>query len=391
MFGLVLGTCLCIITAHSEILGVFEVSRHGARTPLEINTWDEINWSEGPGELTREGIMQHYLLGQEFYNRYIIGKNKFLNERFNLTEVYIRTTDYHRTIMSAQSQLAGFFPKGPSIASHMKYKAVPPFEINDVNKTINSLGLAALPNYYQPVPIDTETIDKDNLLLGYSRSCPKIREIMKDVQQSQEYRDKVSDYIANLQANLSVIIGRTVGFEEAGLVGDSLDCIQYHGYPFPEGVTDEIFQELLKIRVYANSYPFTGNGAYLASSVFYQETITVFNQLIEGKSTRKWNFYSSHDTSIIGFLSAINAWDGINPAFASTLVLELHKLEDKHFVKLLYNDKLLSIGGCALECPIDEYVKFINSWLITDVENACKVKYSAYRERLYNPFFEKQT
>ncbi|GMR51179.1 hypothetical protein PMAYCL1PPCAC_21374, partial [Pristionchus mayeri] len=84
--------------------------RHGDRTPIRLIPTDtenkEESWPEGLGELTKVGMTQQYRLGQWIRARY----GKFLGETWNKDAVYIRSSDYNRTLMSAQAALAGLFP-----------------------------------------------------------------------------------------------------------------------------------------------------------------------------------------------------------------------------------------------------------------------------------------
>lgn len=57
------------------------------------------------------GMRQHYNLGQAMRERYII-KQKFLSESMNFMEINVISTDYNRTLQSAQSHLMGLYPEG---------------------------------------------------------------------------------------------------------------------------------------------------------------------------------------------------------------------------------------------------------------------------------------
>ena len=103
---------------------------------------------------------------------YII-KQKVVSESFNLQEIYVRSTDFHRTISSAQATLMGLYPNGPEIIPDMKERAIPPFLFKSLNETIKNLGNLALPNGLQPIPIDIISKEIDHLLLGYGKSCNK--------------------------------------------------------------------------------------------------------------------------------------------------------------------------------------------------------------------------
>ncbi|PIO57015.1 histidine acid phosphatase, partial [Teladorsagia circumcincta] len=104
--------------------------RHGDRTPAtSVPFNDATAWEEGLGELTRKGIgsllsllahvapkdhlekiTQQYRLGKWLRARY----GKWLGNRFDRSEVFVRSSDYNRTIMSAQANMAGLFPPSKS-------------------------------------------------------------------------------------------------------------------------------------------------------------------------------------------------------------------------------------------------------------------------------------
>ena len=365
---------LLIIQTESAVVSVVETCRHGARAPIDYYVWDEGFWDQGLGELTQEGMRQQYLNGVEFRRRYI-EEEAVISGVFNQTQVFVRSTNVNRTIMSAESQLMGFFPVGPNLSSEaMMQKAVPPFNISDLNSTIESLGMQALPNNFQPVPVHVVAQQYDNMLAGYTPlACPYLNIIMQSVQQSSHYQYLALTYTQSLQKQLYKVFNQMIEFEEAGWYGDVLFCDQFHGYPWPEGMTEDIFQQVLAIMNYSNSYVFDQGGAYLASSQFYSEVLKIFNGVISGNSTLNWGFFSAHDTTLIGFLRAIDLWDGNNPPFASTIIFELNEIGNNYFVRTIYNDEPLLVNGCPEMCPFNQFEAFLNSWIIPDVVAACQI------------------
>ena len=89
--------------------------RHGARAPQyyydQENHLDYIleKW-ERPGELTAMGQRMHYLLGLRNRERYI-NNTHFLSEKFDPHEILIYSSQFNRTLLSAESQLHGLYPQ----------------------------------------------------------------------------------------------------------------------------------------------------------------------------------------------------------------------------------------------------------------------------------------
>ncbi|OMJ83668.1 hypothetical protein SteCoe_15335 [Stentor coeruleus] len=357
-----------------SVINVIEVCRHGARAPTSSFPWDTGYWKEGLGELTPEGQRQHFLLGAEIRTRYI-NEPVFINS-YNSSRVYVQSTDVNRTIMSAESQLMGIYPQGPSIQSNMQQKAIPPLNISQsfINQTIEILGTAALPLYYQPVPVHVVGNNYDSLLLGYSPYvCPYFALISYWVEQSSDYQFRAENYTNHLQKQLYSIFNIQYTFDQAALICDTLITLKFHGYPWPSGITSEIFSSLYEIYVYFISFSFEYNGDALASSLFYQQIIQTFDDIISGTGTITFSLYSAHDITLVGFLSAIDAWDSLQPPFASSLIYELNEIGQDYFVRIVYNDKNITVGDCPVMCPYNQFKSLVNEWIIQDVMTACQL------------------
>ena len=66
-----------------------------------------LNFSPGYGQLTQRGIERAYEFGKFLRQRY---NESFLDEHYSPTKVVVRSTNYDRTLMTADSILAGLFP-----------------------------------------------------------------------------------------------------------------------------------------------------------------------------------------------------------------------------------------------------------------------------------------
>ena len=139
---------LCIISfsvinayASEKLIFAIDLFRHGARTPITVqHAGHNVN---GSGELIAKGMRQHYQLGVYFRKKYIL-QHHLLPTHFLSTTLYVRSTNYNRTLMSAESFLLGFYPlgTGPLLS-----------------------GKPALPHAFQPIPIHTIAESSDKMLL----------------------------------------------------------------------------------------------------------------------------------------------------------------------------------------------------------------------------------
>jgi hypothetical protein len=133
--------------------------------------------------------------------------------------------------------------------------------------------------------------------------------------------------------------------------------------------------------VFFISFNFEYNGAALASSLFYQRIIQTFDDIINNTGTVTFSLYSAHDITLVGFLSAINAWDSLQPPFASSLIYELNEINQEYFVRIVYNDKNITVGDCLVMCPYDQFKSLVNEWIIEDVQTACQLPSSYNKQR----------
>uniref|UniRef100_A0A672SSC1 Lysosomal acid phosphatase n=1 Tax=Sinocyclocheilus grahami TaxID=75366 RepID=A0A672SSC1_SINGR len=85
--------------------------------------YKESDWPQGFGQLSQEGMKQHFELGQFLKKRY----TGFLSEDYDRHEIFIRSTDVDRTLMSAEVNLAGMFPPNGSEVFNpdMKWQPIP--------------------------------------------------------------------------------------------------------------------------------------------------------------------------------------------------------------------------------------------------------------------------
>nr|XP_058924447.1 lysosomal acid phosphatase isoform X5 [Kogia breviceps] len=138
--------------------------RHGDRSPVKTypkDPYQEDEWPQGFGQLTKEGMLQHWELGQALRQRY----HDFLNTSYHRQEVYVRSTDFDRTLMSAEANLAGLFP---------------PDGMQRFNPNIS----------WQPIPIHTVPIAEDRLLKFPLGPCPRFEQLQNETRRTPEYQNE---------------------------------------------------------------------------------------------------------------------------------------------------------------------------------------------------------
>uniref|UniRef100_A0A8D1CUS1 acid phosphatase n=1 Tax=Sus scrofa TaxID=9823 RepID=A0A8D1CUS1_PIG len=200
------------------------VFRHGDRAPLASYPTDPHKeniatlWPRGLGQLTREGVHQQLELGRFLRSRY----ESFLSPQYRREEVYIRSTDFDRTLESAQANLAGLFPE----ASPGRSEAT-----------------------WQPIPVHTVPVTEDKLLRFPTRSCPRYRELLREATEAAEYKAALegwTDFLTRLEnfTGLS-LVGEPL--RKAWKVLDTLICQQAHGLPLPSWASPDVLQTLAQI------------------------------------------------------------------------------------------------------------------------------------------------
>lgn len=359
------------------------VFRHGDRTP--VNTYptdpykDPSNWPIGWGQLTNNGKERHYHLGHYLRQRY----DAFLSETYSDKEVYVRSTDVDRTLMSAASNLAGLFPpKGDQ-------------------RWDQSLE-------WQPIPIHTVPQAED-LLLSLSSECPLYDRLTGEFEASPTVQSLVATN-KELFTYLTLHTGQNVStIVDIEYLYDVLFIEDRFNMTLPAW-TAEVYPDKLRtlsdfsfaMKAYTKEMQRLRGGPLvkemtnqMSSRVGWtspsSSSTSSPSSLSSSAASRKLFMYSAHDVTLAAFLSALGVFNGIQPPYAAMVLLELHEPRPDHFVVQVWYKNvsfdgmepfLLTVPGCDSTCPLERFLELTRPVVSDDVRAECSLSQPLYPARL---------
>lgn len=159
-----------LLFADDALIFAVDIIRHGDRTPIATLSAVNYQWQEGPGQLTAEGMQQEYKMGMELRKKYI-EQAHLLPEHYEHGTMYVRSTDYERTLMSAESLLMGLYPLG-------------------TGPNTSESSLPALPHAFQPIPIFSAPSKYDELIIQQVSSAERKKLMEQYVYSTKEWQEK---------------------------------------------------------------------------------------------------------------------------------------------------------------------------------------------------------
>ncbi|KAK5971904.1 Intestinal acid phosphatase, partial [Trichostrongylus colubriformis] len=243
---------MCTIAAAStggagdmELLLVQAIWRHGDRSPTKTfpkDPFQERNWTFGGGgfgQLSPLGMKQHMDLGKLIRKTYV-DDMKFLSARYSSEEIYIRSTDTNRTIISAISNLLGMY--GPNDG-----KAIPGIDYPAVEGWPPGL-----------VPIAIHTVDDDTDYVANTDAYCYRREVLWAMAKNSSMLRAYQNVNAGLFANLTRLSGQFVTVDNFWVVRDALQIEQIHANETLRVVNtwfnDDLFKRMTTVQSQLDAY-----------------------------------------------------------------------------------------------------------------------------------------
>ncbi|XP_016850163.2 prostatic acid phosphatase [Anolis carolinensis] len=355
-FGLLLQS-----TSGRELKFLVTVFRHGDRTPISTfptNPVKEDVWPQGYEQLTKIGIQQHYSLGQYIRKTY----SKLLSEEYKRKEIYVYSTDYDRTIMSAQANLAGLFPP--------------------VGKQIWNNKLL-----WQPIPVHTMPQSQEKLLSYPSRTCKRFLVLLKETMAAKEVLGKVKPkmkFIGKMAAKMGFDTKSVLDFTNHKLWNayDALIVQQIHSHPLPAWATPQAMGQMKQLMGLALSALFgvhkREEKSRLQGGVLVKAILDDMTKATYPNNELKMKMYSGHDMTIAALQVALNVFEAHLPSYAASQFFELYKEDNGGYTIEMYyradvnaERRLLTLPGCEKACPLEKFKKLVSPILADNVEEEC--------------------
>ncbi|XP_064192365.1 lysosomal acid phosphatase isoform X2 [Anguilla rostrata] len=334
--------------------------RHGDRSPVKAyptDPYQESAWPQGFGQLSQDGMRQHFELGQALRQRY----NGFLNESYDRHQIVVRSTDYDRTLMSAEANLAGMYPPNGS---------------QIVNPDLK----------WQPIPVHTVPQEEDRLLSFPLPNCPRFNILLNETMQTEAYRNVTTyykDFIEMLRNKTGL---KDASVETVWSVHDTLFCEAMHHMQPPPWVTKDVMEKLKILKdfsfqimfgVYKRVEKSRLQGGVLLGHILKNMTESAVSG---SKKLLKMMMYSAHDTTLVALQSALNVFNGKQPPYASCHIFELLQEDNGSFSVAMYfrNDSTkepypVVLPGCTQYCPLQDFVRLTKPVIPENWEAECQV------------------
>ncbi|XP_030130088.2 lysosomal acid phosphatase [Taeniopygia guttata] len=368
---LLLALCLQPPPARARSLRfVTLVYRHGDRSPIKAFPRDphqESAWPQGFGQLTQVGMRQQWELGQALRRRY----RDFLSEAYRRQEIFIRSTDCDRTLMSAEANLAGLYPPGGQ---------------EMFNPNIS----------WQPIPVHTVPESDERLLKFPLTPCPRYEQLQTETRHSAEYINKTKESWQFLQMVAKETGIRDISLESIWSVYDTLFCEQAHKMDLPGWVTPEVMALLKELKDFGFEFLFGIHNrvekARLQGGVLLDHIRKNLTKAANASAHQNLKLlaYSAHDTTLVALQMALDVYNKIQAPYASCHLFELYQEDDGNFsVEMFYRNESgkepfpLTIPGCQQKCPLQRFLELTDPVVPQDWEQECKLSSSMHDTELF--------
>ena len=357
--------------------------RHGVISPKYAPPKNATEWPMGFSQLTAVGMRDMYQRGTQLRQRYV-DELGLLQERYHVSDLYVRSSNTDRALQSAQMLLLGLYPLG---------SGADPSEYNPEWVAAPEASLA-----FTPVPVHSVALENDAVLRPWTgrASCTRYREYVKRLGATELYAKqgkKHEKFLRRVSAVMGVNEGKPIGtmLYLINEVYEPLSANLNHQLPLPEGISLEDMQQMSALADWNYHHQFLGRTVgRLTGGSFVADVIRNFSNVAKGAANaKKMYLYSGHQRTVLGVDAALGIetartegelFRGRVPALGSHYAFELHETAaGKYAVQLKYvvdaeqgNDQVIRVPGCDDNmCPLATFVAAVGDAIPRDWRQEC--------------------
>nr|CAD7452092.1 unnamed protein product [Timema tahoe] len=390
-------------------MDVHRFFRHGDRTPLETYPNDPYNavdiyWPEGLGQLTevnkkhtslvnisaadipsvvcllQVGREQQYVLGQHLRSRY----SDLLPEVYSYKDLYVKSEDSDRCVMSAECNLFALYPPlyNTSSGNNIIFQPIPIHTVPASQDPVSTEHLlwdntsSGKNIVFQPIPIHTVSDSQDPIYNAWA-ICDMYLKGYELIKQSAVYK-----CIDNVTQNVRDAVKEYAGSTKfnAGIY-DILLIEDLHNLTLPNWTAKYYPEPLQAINQFYWYLGVAGTKELqkVAIGSFLNEMVV--NMVAKKNGTlspdRKMFLYPGHDYTISDTFLALDIYDGVRAPYASFASIELRLKNNSHYVLITYSNSttqepyIMKLPNCDELCPFDTFLKIVQPMLVTDFSSEC--------------------
>ncbi len=327
------------------LIFAIDIIRHGDRTPTMDPFSKPDTWPQGLGQLTALGMNQEYLLGQALRNLYI-DQTHLLSAQYQAGTIYIQSTDYDRTLMSAESLLAGLYPlgTGPMLAASQP----------------------ALPQAQQPVPIHIFPLTQQNKIIPDSNPLAYQTLLKNYVFNTPEWIKKENALKAKFPLWSKALGIKINHLYDLKNIADTLYIQKIHGVKYPNGLSPTDVDQIIEAGQWAFVAGFKNPTVGKITGHYFLNLIGQEIKNYPHANTPTYLLYSTHDSVILALMSALGSPMDTVPTYASDLnflvfTLKTPSGDTQKMIQIRLNGDPISVPACksnlALHaCTLNEFL-----------------------------------
>ncbi|GFR14732.1 prostatic acid phosphatase [Trichonephila clavata] len=353
-------TCLLIVPAifknavyscsSDELVLVQMISRHCDLSPSRLYPEDPNSaevWKEGLGEITLKGKFQAYALGCYLRARY----GGFVTS--DPTEVEVLSASKKHCVLSSQSLITALYAPDPNWEIVQDFPWQPIF-VHYGNDTDKYLSQPFCPSADE----ETQRLSSEQM-----KKLDNYEDVIYYWKENSGWDFKDLEDIESLYN--TVRAEAKYGLNIPSWVQNYWNYMQYlHDLSFA-----------LKLK--------TKDQKRFRGGPLLEVTLDKMKKKASGELEKtKVVHYTTLGNNIAALLSTMDVWNGLEPDSCATVLIELYKSEDSHFVRYLYLNSttperepqqlhLLIVPGCTEYCPLDYILEYTHDRIPQNWEEEC--------------------